>query len=114
MFSITRIVKRGTKVTHKNRITEKNDFADKYIEDSIVEEKNEIKDAENLVNKKSAKNNNRKNDEKMMTEEQIISAENMANVLNDKKIIKKDKGLIERTESSKIILTEDNRQLLND
>ena len=50
----------------------------------------------------------------MMTEEQIASAENMANVLNDTKVIKRDKGLIERTESSKIILTEDNRQLLND
>ena len=30
------------------------------------------------------------------------------------KRIKKDKGLIERTESSKIVLTEDNRQVLND
>ena len=30
------------------------------------------------------------------------------------KFLKKDKGLIERTESSKIILTEDNRQVLND
>ena len=28
--------------------------------------------------------------------------------------IKKDKGLIERTESSKIILTEDNKELLVD
>lgn len=30
------------------------------------------------------------------------------------KRVKKDKGLIERTESSKVILTEDNKQLLND
>ena len=30
------------------------------------------------------------------------------------KRVKKDKGLIERTESSKVVLTEDNRQLLND
>ena len=30
------------------------------------------------------------------------------------KVVKSDKGLIERTESSKIILTEDNRQLLVD
>ena len=30
------------------------------------------------------------------------------------KVVKSDKGLIERTESSKIILTEDNRQLLID
>jgi hypothetical protein len=30
------------------------------------------------------------------------------------KVVKTDKGLIERTESSKIVLTEDNRQLLVD
>ena len=30
------------------------------------------------------------------------------------KKVKKDKGLIERTESSKVVLTEDNKQLLND
>ena len=31
-----------------------------------------------------------------------------------KKILKADRGLIERTQSSKVILTEDNRQMLND
>ena len=30
------------------------------------------------------------------------------------KLVKTDRGLIERTESSKIIITEDNRQVLND
>ena len=30
------------------------------------------------------------------------------------KRVKRDKGLIERTESSKTILTEDNKELLND
>ena len=30
------------------------------------------------------------------------------------KVVKKDKSLIERTEDSTIILTEDNKQLLND
>ena len=39
-------------------------------------------------------------------------------IINDEpkavKRIKKDKGLIERTESSKTILTEDNKQLLVD
>ena len=33
---------------------------------------------------------------------------------NTKKVIKNDRGLIERTKSSKVILTEDNRQILND
>ena len=50
-----------------------------------------------------------------INEEQISAAEERANILSDNvKVVKKDRGLIERTESSKIILTEDNRQVLND
>lgn len=33
---------------------------------------------------------------------------------NVKKVIKSDRGLIERTKSSKVIITEDNKQILND
>jgi len=43
---------------------------------------------------------------------QILSKED--NKKNNVKRLKKDKGLIERTESSKTILTEDNKELLND
>lgn len=51
----------------------------------------------------------------MINEEQISAAELQANDLtNTVKVVKKERGLIERTESSKIILTEDNRQVLND
>ena len=52
----------------------------------------------------------------MVNEEKLNTAEEIVNNLNsdNTKRIKKEKGLIERTESSKIILTEDNRQLLND
>ena len=52
-----------------------------------------------------------------MTLEGIERAEALAQNLSNPqevKVIKKDKGLIERTESSKIVLTEDNRQVLND
>ena len=52
-----------------------------------------------------------------MTLENIERAEVLAQNLDaerEVKIVKKDKGLIERTESSKIVLTEDNRQVLND
>ena len=52
-----------------------------------------------------------------MTTEQFNRAEALAmdiNVPNQVKVVKKDRGLIERTESSKIILTEDNRQVLTD
>lgn len=53
----------------------------------------------------------------MTTEEKIALAQ--AALANERpaapvKRVKKDKGLIERTESSKTILTEDNKELLND
>jgi len=49
--------------------------------------------------------------------EEIAKAEELVNSINkpeNVKIIKKEKGLIERTESQKVILAEDNRQILND
>jgi hypothetical protein len=60
------------------------------------------------------KNNPKKADE---MDEKVNRAEEIMNNMkaaNHVKIVKKDKGLIERTESSKIVLTEDNRQVLND
>ena len=63
--------------------------------------------------KRNVVKNNSKETEKVM--DKISMAEQ---IINDTpapvKRIKKDKGLIERTESSKIVLTEDNKQLLND
>lgn len=62
------------------------------------------------------KNNkkNKKEKENMTNEEKIQEIENI--ILDEKPVkkIKKEKGLIERTESSKTILTEDNKQLLMD
>lgn len=48
--------------------------------------------------------------------DKISMAEAIVNATPAKEVkrIKKDKGLIERTESSKTILTEDNKQLLVD
>lgn len=60
------------------------------------------------------KNKKTKKDTSMMTENQISALENAAESLGHKKVLKKDRGLIERTESSKIILAEDNRQVLID
>lgn len=56
----------------------------------------------------------KKKEENMVTNEMLTKAEN---ALIDEapkavKRIKKDKGLIERTESSKTIITEDNKQVL--
>ena len=64
----------------------------------------------------SNENNMNENKTVMTTEEKIAMAQE---VLDGKsapsfKRVKKDKGLIERTESSKTILTEDNKELLND
>jgi hypothetical protein len=50
--------------------------------------------------------------EKVAMAQEILSKED--NKKNNVKRLKKDKGLIERTESSKTILTEDNKELLND
>ena len=63
----------------------------------------------------NVKNNKKKNEETM--DEKVNKAEEIMNNMkaaNHVKVIKQDKGLIERTESSKIVLTEDNRQVLND
>jgi uncharacterized LabA/DUF88 family protein len=59
------------------------------------------------------KRNKKKTD--MDIREKIEAAEEVMNsIAPEVKVVKKDRGLIERTESSKIILTEDNRQVLND
>jgi hypothetical protein len=65
----------------------------------------------------SVENNVQENKEVMTTSEKIAMAQSVhsgAEVAAPVKRVKKDKGLIERTESSKTILTEDNKELLND
>ena len=70
----------------------------------------------NAVGKKEtpAKNKTKKEKETMTNEEKVQAIEEI--VLDEKPVkrVKKEKGLIERTESSKIVLTEDNKQLLMD
>lgn len=79
-----------------------------------VQKVNEEVDTIEIEVDKTSKNKREKKKE-MINKEQISTIENIANSMdNEVKIVKKDKGLIERTESSKIILTEDNRQVLND
>ena len=71
----------------------------------------------NKIQLKVSENNIQEDKQVMTTSEKIAMAQS---VLNDNiqaapvKRVKKDKGLIERTESSKTILTEDNKELLND
>ena len=63
--------------------------------------------------KRQVINNNSKKEEVM---DKISMAESILDTTPHKEVkrLKKDKGLIERTESSKTILTEDNKQLLVD
>ena len=75
-----------------------------------------IKHSQDIKPQMAKKSYNKQENEKVMnTQEKIMAAET---ILNDAprnvKRVKKDKGLIERTESSTIVLTEDNKQLLND
>lgn len=77
-----------------------------------VPEKTNVPEASISIGKK---NNPKKVEETM--DEKVNKAEEIMNNMkaaNHVKVVKKDKGLIERTESSKIVLTEDNRQVLND
>ena len=85
------------------------------IEDKVVEKVEISTEKENIKNVKSKNKSNKKSIENMDTINKIKEAEAISNEMErEVKIIKADKGLIERTESSKIILTEDNRQILVD
>ena len=73
--------------------------------------------SEDIASKKKNRNKNNKENEENMTTEQFDNIEGLVqdiNVPKQVKVVKKDRGLIERTESSKIVLTEDNRQVLSD
>lgn len=96
---------------------EKVDEAPRF-ESYKIERKNEMGkevDKKNHIRLNAPQNKKKINEKVMTTSEKIAMAQN---VLNDEiastKRIKRDKGLIERAESSKTILTEDNKELLND
>jgi len=71
-----------------------------------------------ITNNHKVNENNTKIKEVVMTtsEKIAIAQEVLSNTTapTNFKRVKKDKGLIERTESSKTIITEDNKELLND
>lgn len=87
-------------------------FKRKYVPPRF--ERNAANDSVTMT-ESNVKNNSEKIEETM--DQRVSKAEEIMNNMkaeNNVKIVKKDKGLIERTESSKIVLTEDNRQVLND
>ena len=88
-------------------------FKRKVVPEKITEQKPVFEEPKKGTSVK--KNNTEKKIEEM--DEKVNKAEEIMNSMKaagNVKVVKKDKGLIERTESSKIVLTEDNRQVLND
>jgi hypothetical protein len=76
-----------------------------------------IKHINSMKPQKRIVNNIEENKQVMTTSEKIAMAQSVLSgteAAAPVKRVKKDKGLIERTESSKTILTEDNKELLND
>lgn len=84
----------------------------------IVKKSLSKKPLRKMVESKNIENNIEKSIKDMDTQEKIMMANAILNqtdmITNKVKKVRKEKGLIEKTESSKIILTEDNRELLND
>jgi hypothetical protein len=79
----------------------------------VVEKTTEVEVPQEQVIKR--KNNKKKSKEDMIDINKINDIEAVVEKLQPEvKVVKADRGLIERTESSKIIITEDNRQVLND
>ena len=76
-----------------------------------------IKHINSMKPQKRVENKIEENKQVMTTSEKIAMAQSVLSgteAAAPVKRVKKDKGLIERTESSKTILTEDNKELLND
>lgn len=90
----------------------------KFIIKHIDNRKPQIKMYPSDTQKPVVKENKKKvNEQVMTTSEKIAMAKNVLSGADQQasvKRVKRDKGLIERTESSKTILTEDNKELLND
>lgn len=76
----------------------------------VVPVKEVVKETPTKKNKKDKK----EVDMNTTNEQMVNEAEAITNDMSGVKLVKKERGLIERTESSKIILTEDNRQVLTD
>jgi ribonuclease HI len=98
-------------------ITKKFRKPPKYFFTYNVKKDNDI-EVESIKEKeivKTKKNNKKNNKEDMFDKDKIAEVEAVIKEMQPEvKVVKTDRGLIERTESSKIIITEDNRQVLND
>lgn len=83
-----------------------------HVEPNIIESENVVSDvAPKKENKKQKKNKEMVNENKLAQMEAIVNSDAPKAKV---KVEKADKGLYERTENSTILLTEDNKMLLND
>lgn len=111
---VVRPMKNSAKYANYSRSTALKDkviaIAEKANEETVANEEVVMK-APKKENKKQKKNKEMINESKLAQMEAIAGTDlPKANV----KIEKADKGLYERTENSTILLTEDNKMLLND
>ena len=74
----------------------------------------EMPEHESIAEDSGENKNKKKKDTMRTTEEKVALANSILEGESKVKRLKKDRGLIERTESSKIVLTEDNKELLVD
>lgn len=87
----------------------------RHIPNRSVSQVVSVKKNEEVENK--IEENKAKKEDKVMADERLEKIEQITGLKAPKrkvKVEKKDKGLIERTENSTILLTEDNKMLLND
>lgn len=80
-------------------------------ENKVIEEDKVIKEDKEVKENKELKKDKKMADERLEKIEKIIGSKAPKRKV---KVEKKDKGLIERTENSTILLTEDNKMVLND
>lgn len=103
----------------KNINKRNNQMENKSIDIIPIKKENKIKKEEQVVLKKDKKNNNKNNNNiEDMNKINLTKADNIVNSINTEKSnvkrIKNENGLIERIESDKVVLTEDNKMLLKD
>lgn len=87
------------------------------LRNSTVPHKVNVEPLKTDENKVNEVENNEINNTDDMNDERLAKVEALVGVKAPKrkvKIEKKDKGLIERTENSTIVLTEENKMMLND
>lgn len=96
---------------NKNESSKKEKIAEEPKKNNnSTEKKTSGKKTKNKLNEN--KDTDMDTSDKIALAQQILGKEGVNE--NGLKVLKRDKGLIERTESSKIILTEDNKELLAD